>query len=106
MADGFDLADFGEAIDAGADVFGAERFGGVHRRHVELGELVGLLAGGGALEEQRLVLGNVGGDLVDQAITSWGCAWGLAAACAASTSMSARLLISVAQSSMQSLSSG
>ena len=45
VADGLDLADFGEAFDFGAHVFGAERFGGIHRGDIEFGELVGLLAG-------------------------------------------------------------
>ena len=60
MADGLDLADFGEAFDFGAHVFGAERFGGVHGGDIELGELVGLLAGGTALEEERFILREVG----------------------------------------------
>ncbi len=40
----------------GADILAAQRFGGVHRGHVELGKLVGLLAGRAALEQQRLIL--------------------------------------------------
>ena len=56
VADGLHLADFGEAFDFLAHVFGAERFGGVHRGDIELRELVGLLAGRTALEEERFVL--------------------------------------------------
>ena len=59
VADGLHLADFGEAFDFLAHVFGAERFGGVHRGDVELGKLVGLLARRTALEEERFVLREV-----------------------------------------------
>jgi hypothetical protein len=39
---------------------GAEQGGGIDRRHVERGQLVGALAGRGLLEEQSLVLRLVG----------------------------------------------
>ena len=94
MADGLHLADFGEAFDFPAHVVGAERVSGVHRGTIELRELVGFLAGRTALEEERFILREVLGDFLDHASTS------------ARASISARLVISVAQSSMESASSG
>jgi len=90
----------------GLEYAGAKGLSGIYRGDVEFGKLVALLAGRGALEEQWLILRKMRGDFIDHAITSCSCATGLGAAWAASTSISARLLISVAQSSMQSLSSG
>ena len=94
MADGFHLADFGEIRDFLAHVFGAQRFHSVHRGTIEFWELVGFLARRTALEEERFILREVLGDFLDHACTS------------ASASISARLVVSVAQSSTESASSG
>ena len=95
MAQGFDFTDFGEAVDAGADVVRAEGSGGIHRRHVEIGQLVAQLAGTGDFEQQRLVLRDMGTRFADHAWSA-----------SLTRSMSARLDISVAQSSRQLPSSG
>ena len=94
VAYGLHLADLGEAFDLLAHVAGAERFGRVDRGHVEFGELIGFLARRAALEEERFILGEMRPDLLNHACTS------------TSASISARLVISVAQSSRQSASSG
>ncbi len=94
VADGFHFAHFREAFDFGAHIFGAQRFGGVHFGHVEIGKLVASLAGRTALEDQRFVLREMLRTFVIMRSTS------------ASASISARFVISVAQSSMESASSG
>src|SRR5438309_778673 len=70
MADGFDFTDFRKAFDLAADILRAEGFGGVDGRDVEIGKLVGFLAGRAPLEEQRLVLRKVTADFRNHASTS------------------------------------
>ena len=79
-----------------AHVFGAERFGGVDRGDVEFGQLVGLLAGRTALEQQRLVLREVAGDFRDHAHLA-----PAGAARSAQYPCRRACVISVAQSSMR-----
>src|SRR5882762_5306817 len=100
VADDFHLADFGKAFDFGAHVGGAERGGGVHRRHVERGKLIALLARRTPLEQKIFVLRDVRADFVDHAAC-----WAGENACATS-SICSRLLISVAHKSTQFSSSG
>ena len=45
VPDGLHFADFGEAFNFPADVVGAERFGRVHRRNIEVRKLIGHFAG-------------------------------------------------------------
>ena len=64
VADGFHFAHFGEACDFRAHVVRAERLGRIDRGHIELGKLVGFLAGRTALEQQRLHSARGAGDFV------------------------------------------
>ncbi len=45
MADDFDFTDFGESIDAFANIGRAQRIPGVHRGHIERGQLDPALTG-------------------------------------------------------------
>jgi hypothetical protein len=60
VADGFHFADFGKAFDFRAHVCGAERGAWVDGGNVEIGQLIGFLAGRTALEDQIFVLGRCG----------------------------------------------
>ena len=59
MAEGFELADFGEVFDLGTDVGFAENCFGVDRRDVQWGKLIATLAGRALLKEKRFVLNDV-----------------------------------------------
>src|SRR6185312_16283657 len=96
VAEHFDFAHFGKVFDGGADVSRAEGFRGIYFRNVERGELIAVLARRAALENQAFVLGEMAADLGrNHALKA-----------SASISISARFVISVAQSSMVPASSG
>src|SRR6185312_178060 len=96
VAEHFHFAHFGKIFDGGADVGGAESFGGVDFGDIERGKLITLLAWRAALEDQIFVLREMAADFRrDHAVKT-----------SASVSISARFVISVAQSSMVPASSG
>ena len=95
VADGLHFADFGKAFDFGARVCGAERGRGVDGGNIQRRQLVAALAGRAALEQQRLVLIDVLADFLDHFANT-----------SATASIFSRRDISVAQSSMESSSSG
>ena len=97
MADRLDLADFREILDLAAHVMSAERRSGVHRRHVERGQLIAHFPRRAQLEQQRLVLIHVRARLADHRSPSQ---------TRAKASISSRRAISVAHSSMALPSSG
>lgn len=59
MAEGFELADFGEVFDLGTDVGFAENCFGVDGRDIQRGKLIATLAGRALLKEKRFVLNDV-----------------------------------------------
>src|ERR1017187_5443615 len=67
MADDLDLAHLGHLAEVFARQI-AEQHGGVHGWHVERRKLVSFLAGRRLLEDQPLVLADVGGGFLDLVI--------------------------------------
>ena len=125
MANDFDFADFGEAFDAFAAMIRAQRLRGIGGGHVERRQFERALAGRGLFEDQPFVLIGVARrffDFVGHGLSVPWCAIrarcreaaiadGLlqrAAASAArpSRSMSARVVVSVTQTSACLVSSG
>ena len=64
VADDFDLADFRQRGGFGAQC-GAEFGGGIDFGHIERAQAIGFLAGRGVLEDEALVLRDMGADLAD-----------------------------------------
>ncbi len=85
----------GKSLDLRAHVPGAENRGGLRLGHVELRKLVGALARRAHLEQQRLVLRDVGPGFADHC-----------ASASATASICSRVFISVAHRSIESVKLG
>ncbi len=95
VPDGLHFAHFRKILDAGANRGRAQRRGSIHFRNIQFRELPAAFAGRAELEQQRLVLRDVGTDFFDHR-----------AKASATASICSLVFISVEHNSIESASSG